>query len=212
MLFKETVSSATLELIKTLQADNHLKDFLLVGGTGLSLQIGHRISVDIDLFTRNPFNEQEYLEYLEKTYRFSLQYMHQHTLKGFINGIFVDLIRHDYRLIKPPVQDEGFMLCSKADIVAMKVNAITGNGTRAKDFVDIYFLLKEFSFAEIISFYTEKYITRNDFHAVKSLTYFDDISESDWPNMVKEKGLTLDEVKKSITQHRDEFIKGKTGL
>lgn len=67
MLFKETVSSPTLELIKTLQADNHFKDFLLARETGLSLQIGHRISVDIDLFTCNLFDEQEYLEYLERT-------------------------------------------------------------------------------------------------------------------------------------------------
>ena len=66
MLFKETVSATTLELIKKLQSDQYLKEFYLVGGTALSLQIGHRISVDIDLFTREAFNESWYLEYLEK--------------------------------------------------------------------------------------------------------------------------------------------------
>jgi nucleotidyltransferase AbiEii toxin of type IV toxin-antitoxin system len=49
MLRKETVTSATLELLKELMGDSHLKDFFLVGGTALSLQIGHRISVDIEV-------------------------------------------------------------------------------------------------------------------------------------------------------------------
>jgi hypothetical protein len=206
MLHKETVSPATLELIKALQADYYFHDFLLAGGTGLSLQIGHRISIDIDLFTRNSFNEQEYLEHLEKNYNFSLQYMHSNTLKGFINGIYVDLLRHDYNRVKPIVKAEGMSLYSKADIAAMKINVISGNGTRVKDFVDIYFLLKEFSFDEIISFYTDKYSARNEFHAIKSLTYYGDIDETSLPNMVKEKELTLDQVKKSINRHRDEFL------
>lgn len=212
MLHKETVSSATLELIQTLQADYYCKDFLLVGGTALSLQLGHRTSVDIDLFTRKSFIEQEYLEYLEKTYNFSLQYMHHDTLKGFINGVFVDLLRHDYKLVKPPVKEEGIVMGSKTDIAAMKVNAISGNGTRAKDFIDIYFLLNEFSFEEIISFYTEKYSARNEFHAIKSLTFYEDIVESDWPNMVKEKELTLDQVKKTINRRRDEYLNRNLGL
>jgi hypothetical protein len=206
MLHKETVSPAILELVQILQADHYFKDFILVGGTALSLQIGHRTSVDIDLFTRSSFNEQEYLEYLEKTYSFSLQYMHHHTLKGFINGIFIDLLRHDYKLVKPPVVEEGISMSSKADIAAMKVNAISGNGTRVKDFVDIWFLLKEFSFQQIVGFYTEKYDARNEFHAIKSLTYYEDIVESDWPKMIKEKELTLNQVKKSIDACRDDYL------
>lgn len=209
MLHKETVSSATLELIQKLQADSYFKDFLLVGGTGLSLQIGHRISNDIDLFTTNPFDVENYLQYLEENFGFELQYSHTNTLKGFINGVFIDILRHDYKILETPVREEGVILSSKADIAAMKVNAICINGTRAKDFVDIYFLLKEFSFGEIIDFYSEKYKTRNDFLALKSLTYFSDINESDWPNLVKEKNLTLDQVKKTITTARDKYLNKK---
>jgi len=49
MLRKETVSESTLALLKTLMHDDALKDFFLVGGTALALQIGHRISIDLDL-------------------------------------------------------------------------------------------------------------------------------------------------------------------
>jgi hypothetical protein len=78
-------------------------------------------------------------------------------------------------------------ILSKQDIAAMKLNAIAGNGTRSKDFIDVYFLLKEFSVQQLLSFYQTKYSQRNSLHVLKSLIYFDDISMADWPEMVLEK-------------------------
>jgi hypothetical protein len=118
----------------------------------------------------------------------------------------VDIITHDYDYVFQPIMEDGINMLSKADIAAMKVNAITGNGTRAKDFVDIYFLLKEYSFEDIVSFYSKKYGNRNEFHAIKSLTYFNDVSRSDWPNLVREKELTLSKLKKEIISKRDIFL------
>jgi hypothetical protein len=209
MLYKETVGPETLGLICQLQADPLFHDFYLVGGTALSLQIGHRISLDIDLFMRNAFDTGEMLDHLEKNYKFALQFQHHNTLKGFIKGIFVDIIRHDYPRVSDPMSEEGILMASLPDIAAMKLNAISGNGTRAKDFVDIYFLLKKFSLAELIAFYKAKYSERNDFHVIKSLTYFDDIIVENWPNMMLEKDLNLSKVKKTIITHRDHFLEEK---
>jgi hypothetical protein len=209
LLHKETVSNNTLELIQKLQSDVFFEKFTLVGGTALALQIGHRISIDIDFFTREAFDQQGMLQHLEREYRFQEQYSHTNTLKGIINGVFVDLLRHDYKYIAEPMNIMGMRLASKQDIAAMKVNAITGNGTRVKDFIDIYFLLKEFSFSEIIGFYKKKYDSRNDFHAVKSLTYFEDIDADVWPKMVLEKTLKLSEIKKVIVEQRDFFLKNQ---
>ena len=66
MLQKNAIENGTLELLTLLQKDELLKDFHLAGVTGLALQIGHRLSVDIDLFSKNPFNEENYLTHLEK--------------------------------------------------------------------------------------------------------------------------------------------------
>lgn len=55
MLHKETVEKSTLELLIKLMSDTSLKEFVLVGGTALSLQLGHRISIDLDLFSITPF-------------------------------------------------------------------------------------------------------------------------------------------------------------
>lgn len=206
MLHTETVTPTTLDLIFELQRDPFFNDFYLVGGTALSLQIGHRISMDIDFFTRESFNRAILLEHLEKNYGFSLHYSAENTLKGFIDKVFVDLLKHDYPYVNEPVIIDGIRMLSKPDICAFKVNAITGNGTRSKDFVDIYFLLKEFIFADIIGFYCNKYGQRNDYHAVKSLIYFDDIDPDSWPNLVIEKELTMKKIKTSLIRHSSQFL------
>lgn len=206
MLHKESVTSDTLELIKKLQTDPLLAKFILVGGTGLSLQIGHRKSIDIDLFTTSEFDVHQLLQHVEYTYQFSMQFMHGKTLKGIINHVFVDFIYHPYPIIRPSKAIDGISIISKEDIAAMKLNAITTNGTRVKDFIDIYFLLKEFTLNEILNFYAEKYNHQNTFHALKSLTYFQDLDTHPWPNMILEKHLTPEELKSNIIAHSQAYL------
>lgn len=209
MLHKEAVSQGTLELIQSLQSVEMLRSFTLVGGTALSLQIGHRISIDIDLFTRDEFDELSLLEYLEHHYDFQEQYRHKNTLKGIIKGVFVDLIRHNYQDVEKPIIHNNLRIAGKQDIAAMKVNAISGDGTRIKDFIDLYFLLKDFTLSEIIDFYRIKYNTRNDFHAMKSLVFFDDIITDPWPNMIREKSLSIDKIKDEITRQMNVYLESR---
>lgn len=207
MLHKETVDPVILDVITALHQIEDLKDFYLVGGTSLALQLGHRKSVDIDLFSGDSFNPVQLSGLLEENLGFQVQYIHRNILKGIISGVFVDIITHNYPLIKPVNLVDNIPLASPEDIAAIKINAITGNGTRVKDFIDIYFLLKEYSLAEIFNFYREKYSTGNDFHALKSLTYFDDVDSAAWPEMVAEKNLTFTKVKKVLLHERDLYLK-----
>jgi hypothetical protein len=210
MLHREAVCPDTLNLIESLQDDNNFRGFFLTGGTALALHLGHRESIDIDLFTDQDFDIEVKLEYLEKNYDFSLQYSAKNTLKGIINGINVDFITHDYPVIDQILEAGRIRLFSQPDIAAMKVNAITLDGTRIKDFIDIYFLLEDHSFSDILGYYKKKYDRRNDLHAVKSLCYFDDIDrEQNWPKMLKEQNLTLDKIKDRIIQSRDQYLSGK---
>ena len=208
MLHKETLDAGTLALIKRLQADPVLDGFVLVGGTALALMIGHRISDDIDLFSQEPFDADSMLEHLEGSYGFSLQYRHQNTLKGIVGNVFVDLLTHSYPMIRKPKKEEGVTIMSKEDIAAMKVSAISGNGTRPKDFIDMYFLLKEYTVGEVMGFYAEKYNQRNTFHALKSITYFEDMDEAAWPKMLLEKTLTPNALKKALIKSTSEYLNG----
>jgi hypothetical protein len=205
MLHKETIESSSLELLRKLQSAELLSDFNLAGGTSLSLQIGHRISIDLDLFIQKDFDTNEVLEYLENAFEFKLVYSSKNTLRGNLEDVNIDLISHKYPLVAEPIQLDGIRLLSISDIAAMKLNAITGNGTRSKDFVDIYFILKQYSLSELLDFYKHKYSNRNLTQVLKSLVYFDDISINDWPNLVLEKNLTLNQVKKSIISHVKQF-------
>jgi len=207
MLFKNTVETYTLELLRKLQATEELKTFYLAGGTSLALQLGHRKSIDLDLFSLEDFDNNFLLEFLEQNFDFKLDFSAKNTLKGSINNIKIDIISHKYPLVKPIIQIENIFLYSIEDIAAMKLNVIAGNGTRSKDFIDIFFILKQFRLKELLNFYKIKYSTRNLLHIVKSLNYFDEISTQDWPEMVIEKNLKLSIIKKEIEKQVKLFLK-----
>jgi predicted nucleotidyltransferase component of viral defense system len=207
MLHKEAVTPDILKLLINLQNDPRFSDFILVGGTALALQIGHRKSEDIDLFIDIPFPVEEYVRHLVDTYDFRPDYMQQNTIRGSVSGISVDLITHHYPMIDPVVEIDGIRIASLKDIAAMKLNAISGNGTRVKDFIDIYFLLTEIPLSAIMESFSLKYGKHNSFHALKSLVYFDDIAESNWPLMILEPNLKLSDIKKRIAREQDNFLK-----
>lgn len=175
MLYKETIEKSTLELLIKLMEDELLSNFVLVGGTALALQIGHRISVDLNLFSSQPFNAEELADYLRTSYGFGLDFISTNTVKGEINGVQVDFIAHQYPWITKTNEIGKIRLASLTEIAAMKLNAITGNGTRIKDFIDISFLSTKLSLNQMLSAYKEKYKS-NSVLPLKSMVFFNDIN------------------------------------
>ncbi|MFO7933222.1 MAG: nucleotidyl transferase AbiEii/AbiGii toxin family protein [Bacteroidales bacterium] len=198
MLYINTVTEGVHELILSLQQKSDLRDFFLVGGTGLALQIGHRRSDDIDLFSLQGFDVDYMQKLLESEYNYQTDHSAKNTLKGVISGIKVDLITHPYRMILPVATTGSIRLASKEDISAMKVNAIANDGTRSKDFIDIYFLLEEMDINTLLHNFSLKYDLRNSFHALKSIQYFDDVDLNEWPELIREKDLTWDRITSRI--------------
>jgi len=176
MLHKETVDSETLELLNDLMMDRRLNDFFLVGGTAMSLQVGHRISIDLDLFSLVAFDDSELVPYLEANYNFALDYRAKNTLKGRIRNVFVDFITHGYPLVSPLVRMEGIRMAGLHDIAAMKLNAIAVSGERLKDFIDVAYLSAFLSLSDMLDAYSEKYPNRSAMLVVKALTYYDDVN------------------------------------
>lgn len=177
MLQTETVSRATFELLNQLMSDSKLHDFHLAGGTALSLYIGHRKSIDLDLFSPNEFNVADLEEYLVNKYDFKSEYSEKNTLKGTIRGVKVDCISNFSKLCKPIRNYENIRLYSPEDIVAMKMLAIADNGSRLKDFIDIAYLSSYYSLNEMLDFTNEKYPNKNRVIIEKSIIFFDDIED-----------------------------------
>lgn len=202
MLHKDSfiISENTFLLIQELQQHSALKDFFLVGGTSLALQLGHRNSVDIDLFTLNEFSTDELILKLKPEFEvIPTLKKEKDTLLSEIRKVKTDFIRHNYPLVKAPITEEGITFLSCEDIAAMKLNAITNSGKRLKDFIDIYFLLEKFSIHEMIKFFEIKYPKWNPLMALKAVTFFGDIDpEMDPPKM--KKNIPLEKIQARIEQ------------
>lgn len=131
MLQTQTIESRTFSLLKRLLQMPALMNFSLVGGTALSLKYGHRLSVDIDLFTHLPFVNQEAIDALQSEFGNELAIQlnkEKFGVFGFIQNIKVDLVKHPHPLLKEPETINGIRMYHTDDIAAIKVNAILGRG------------------------------------------------------------------------------------
>lgn len=207
MLHKSTIDESSLELLRQLQQKEYLKGFYLVGGTALALKMGHRKSVDLDLFSNFSFDTNQLLENLSADFPFKLLFSANNTLKGSINQVQVDILAHRYPLVAEPVIIENISMLSNEDIAAMKLNAISVSGQRVKDFIDIYYLLRTYTVEEMTEFYKKKYSQYNDANVLKSLCWFDDIDLSDWPVLLESPQLNWKTVKNSIEKATLTYLK-----
>jgi hypothetical protein len=181
MLRTATVERAILELLKTLMRDEMLKQFSLVGGTALALYMGHRKSIDLDLFSHRIFDVNLLETHLYETYGFRNKVYEQKPkllLSGFINDIKVDCVWNDSVQVKPAHSYDNIRMDSIDDIAAMKLKAILQSGKRLKDFVDIAFLSTKISLTAMLDIFDKKYPSTSKILAIKVLSYFDDIDFS----------------------------------
>lgn len=184
---KSVIHRETYVLIQELCQIPELNFFYLVGGTGLALQLGHRLSIDIDLFTQEEFSPESIIESLR--YHFDIQVLSisKNTLLSQINNIKTDFIRHNYPLINAPISEDNITYLSLEDIAAMKLNVISNSGKRMKDFIDIYYLLEHFSLKEMLNFYQFKYSHHNPLIPLKSINYFGELDPNLDPPQLNQK-------------------------
>ena len=185
MLFLDAIEPKTLSLLKQLQALPVLAETRLVGGTALALQLGHRTSVDLDIFGKWDYSE----DLCGKFSSIGQTEKESGTPSGkmaffYIDGVKVDCVAYDmYEWLEPPVDVDGVRLAGVKDIAAMKVNAITNRGTR-KDFVDMARLLDDYSIEDIFAWYRKKYPDANPALAMRSMSYFVDAETMPMPRML----------------------------
>ena len=186
MLSLQTVLPDTLELLRILMQIPELEGMRLVGGTSLALQYGHRRSVDLDFFGVATEDVDELTDALKEQIEQVVLGGHSKRIKAyFLNGVKVDFVNYSYAWIDNPIIEEGLRLASPKDIAAMKVNAVIGRGTK-KDFIDIFYLLKYFSFSELMQLYLQKYPDGSEYRALLSMAYFGDTDDQPMPYMFEE--------------------------
>lgn len=176
MLHLTTIDTTTWLLLKEIFATEIIKNnFALAGGTSLALQIGHRKSIDLDIFCTQQFDVKELEIILTTQPRFSFNYIGNNSrmLFGNINNIKCDFVHEPAKLLEPFVIAEGVNYFSVEDIAAMKLHTICGRG-RKKDFFDVYALLQLYSRETLIEWFTRKYDDEQLFFLWRSILYFED--------------------------------------
>lgn len=187
VLFYNTVTPLLKSVLDKLMAEPLFSPFRLVGGTNLSLRLGHRLSVDIDLFTDAEYRSLDYRA-LEKFLQDNFAYYYSGdptSIVGFGRGYHIGNSKDDCIKLDLMYTDsfilgveniDGIRLASLDDIVAMKMNAINRGG-RKKDFWDIYNLLQKYSLKDMMALHQRRHPWEHDDR--KILDSLMDFSEAD---------------------------------
>ena len=164
-----------------------LDSWVLAGGTGLALHLGHRYSEDLVFFRGQPFDPAESAQSLSRIGRVRVQQIAEDTLHLELTGLRVSFLRTQAPLPFPGTSYRRLTVADPRDIAVMKVIAIGGRGSR-KDFIDLFFYIESGgTLAAVLSLVDQRYqeVNFNTYHLVKSLVYFTDAEEEPIPQIIK---------------------------
>ena len=175
-LYWNTVAPILKNVLQEIINEPIFKPFRLVGGTSLSLQLGHRMSIDIDLFTDAEYGSIDYKairEFLEIKYPFCVSRSLDNVAFGtnFVVGnsitdcVKIDLYYTD-DFIEKPIIIEDIRMATANEIIAMKLDVVLRGG-RKKDFWDLHFFIDTISLEEMISLFKKRYPYNDDFIKIK---------------------------------------------
>lgn len=194
-MFEETISKQTSKNLDLLGKSRLLNHAYLAGGTALALQLGHRVSYDLDFFTEKKFNAQIFLKHISQIPSYTHERIGWRTILGKLGDVKFSLFYYPYPLLRKTVQFKNINIAGIDDIAAMKIAAISERGTK-RDFIDLYFIAQNIPLAQILILYEQKYkkLSSNLMHIQKSLVYFKDAEQEAMPKMLKD--ISWDRVKK----------------
>lgn len=216
MLRTETVAPQLLNALHQLMEMQSLKNFRLVGGTALSLQLGHRQSKDIDLFSYNDFATEEICNAFKK--KFGLQQKLK-VAKGVmivthINDVKIDIVNDKNKFIRPAAVEDGIRMASLEEIAAMKIKIIcdpfSGRKTK-KDLADVACLLDKFNIKEMMGFFKEKYPRMAPYEegVICQLNNFYPAEKTEMPMMLNDMTWekTKEKIEGGLKKYFDDIIK-----
>lgn len=198
MLYYKTVTSLLHQVLLWLMKEELFLPFRLVGGTSLSLQLGHRESVDIDLFTDAEYGSIDFKE-IDTFLKANFPYVD--TSGGDLVGmgrsyyigqnpkqsIKLDLFYSTEPFIRPVLLIDGIRFAQVEEIIAMKMEVIA-HGGRKKDFWDLHELLGAYPLPVMLQLHQERYPYQHDRDEIlRNLVFFDDADNDFDPICLKYK-------------------------
>ncbi len=207
-IFYEVLDQQRLRILPELDFLRREYSAYLAGGTALALQIGHRTSLDFDFYSPGVFDNQAVLRCFENRFKNLLLIQNpKNTLVVRVQGIEISLFHYDYPLLTRPIRTEFIDLASIKDIAAMKLIAIIQRG-RMRDFIDMYFILKQLTLGTVFGLTKKKFPPFNPYIGLRALTYFQDAEEDPQPDrFILRQKADWPEVKRVIIAKVSEFTR-----
>lgn len=208
-MFENALSSETKQLLMKIAPVVNGEGFYLAGGTGLALQLGHRLSQDLDFFRRNPFDPNRLLSNL----RHRVDSVKEVVIEAGTLLSRLDEIRCSFFLYDVPLLFEGFLFCGVKvadwrDIAVEKIKTIAQRGSK-KDFYDVFFAIRSgrLTIEEAVSLFKRRFESTgiNFYHVLRSLTYFEEAEEEPDPMVVGDLRFNWSEVVSFFRRHIHEF-------
>ena len=198
MLYWNTVAPRLKESLLLFMQEPIFTDFRLVGGTALSLYKGHRMSVDIDLFTDRPYGKvdfggidaflQQKYAYVDSSFGVPAGMGRSYLIgSDDQNNIKLDVFYSLDNFLQPPHKEDGIRMASVEDIIAMKMDVVARGG-RKKDFWDLHELMDDYSLLQMIALHKARAeYTHNEVELRKKLVDFSGANEDFNPNCLRGK-------------------------
>lgn len=202
----EALTSNTKRVFESLGDATLTKNVYLAGGTALALYYGHRFSVDLDWFGQEFKFTEEFRHKLSLAGKLKVVSQSEDTFHGQLDDVEVSFFRYPYKLLfSKKKYNQNLYLADEKDIACMKLDAIASRGSK-KDFVDMYFLLHNFSLETLIDLMPKKFeIEYNVSHLLKALTYFEDAERMPMPKMIRQ--ARWEDIKKFLLSAVEQYMR-----
>ena len=188
--YEAATTPACGQALVYLRQQDFIAGFYLAGGTALALQIGHRISTDLDWFSAERLllapEREAVCAALERSGSFQVASEQDGMIFSRLCGADVSFIYQHHPLLEPTVEYEVIRLVSPTDIGLMKLAAVNSRGTR-RDFIDLYCLRQLAPLERLLELATVKYADRPSFLSIaaRALAYFEDAEQQPMPRMLQ---------------------------
>jgi hypothetical protein len=208
-MFAGALPEKTHALLKKILPSIGDPGFYLAGGSGLALQIGHRVSEDLDFFTSQPFVSSSLATSLAaKADKLEEILTEAQTFIADLEGVKCSFFYYEIPLVFTMVFYEGLKIAHWRDILAEKFKTLAQRGSK-KDFYDIFCVLqaKKISLEEAVSIFRKRFQSSgvNYYHVLRSLAYFEDADLDPDPKTLKGFEVSWQEVKSFFVNRQPEF-------
>lgn len=210
-MFESALPENVKTILKKIFPILNEEKFYLAGGSGLALQIGHRISEDLDFFKHSSFNTDSLFSLLKQVSASSALILEEKdTLWTILDGVPCSFFSYVVPLLFDVIIVGGIKVADWRDILAEKFKAVSQRGSK-KDFYDIFVVIrsKMLTIEEAVSIFKKRfgYTDLNIYHVLRSLTYFEDADGEPDPSKLKGYIFPWEEVKSFFVKNIKEFEK-----